>query len=46
VDIMQERGIVGALEGAKPREILVSKDEIDQMFRTGLTPDFRDRDEL
>jgi len=43
---MQERGIVGALEGAKPREILVSKDEIDQMFRTGLTTDFRDRDDI
>jgi hypothetical protein len=28
-----------------PRSILVSKDEIDQMFRTGLTADFRERDE-
>jgi S-DNA-T family DNA segregation ATPase FtsK/SpoIIIE len=46
VDIMQERGIVGALEGAKPREILVSKDEIDQMFRTGLDSNFRDRDDF
>ncbi len=46
VDLMQDRGIVGALEGAKPREILVSKGEIDQMFRTGLTTDFRERDDV
>jgi len=33
VDMMEERGIVGPLDGAKPREILVSRDEIDRMFR-------------
>jgi S-DNA-T family DNA segregation ATPase FtsK/SpoIIIE len=33
VDMMEERNIVGPLDGAKPREILVSKDEIDEMFR-------------
>lgn len=33
VDLMEERGIVGPLDGAKPREILVSRDEIDRMFR-------------
>ena len=32
VDMMEQRGIVGPLDGAKPREILVSKDEIDRMF--------------
>jgi S-DNA-T family DNA segregation ATPase FtsK/SpoIIIE len=46
VDMMQERGIVGPLDGAKPREILVSREEIDQMFRTGMTSDFRERDEF
>ena len=33
VDIMEDKGIVGPLDGAKPREILVSKNEIDKMFR-------------
>jgi hypothetical protein len=32
---MQERGIVGPPDGAKPREILISADEAHQMFRTG-----------
>src|SRR5262249_43235563 len=35
VEMMQERGIVGPLNGAKPREILVSKDEVEQMFNPG-----------
>src|SRR5205807_1087297 len=35
VDVMQERGIVGPPDGAKPREVLMSRDEADQMFRTG-----------
>jgi S-DNA-T family DNA segregation ATPase FtsK/SpoIIIE len=33
LDMMEDRGIVGPLDGAKPREILVSRDEIDQLFR-------------
>jgi S-DNA-T family DNA segregation ATPase FtsK/SpoIIIE len=32
VEMMEERGIVGPLNGAKPREILVSKDEVERMF--------------
>jgi S-DNA-T family DNA segregation ATPase FtsK/SpoIIIE len=32
VDLMEQRGIVGALDGAKPREILVTRDEVDAMF--------------
>jgi S-DNA-T family DNA segregation ATPase FtsK/SpoIIIE len=32
VDLMEQRGIVGALDGAKPREILVSRDQVDAMF--------------
>lgn len=35
VEMMEEKGIVGALNGAKPREILVSKDEVEQMFNPG-----------
>nr|CAA9296782.1 DNA translocase FtsK [uncultured Armatimonadetes bacterium] len=35
VDIMEQRGIVGALDGAKPREILMSRDQIDGMFTRG-----------
>jgi S-DNA-T family DNA segregation ATPase FtsK/SpoIIIE len=33
VDMMQDRGIVGPPEGAKPREILVTRDEVERMFR-------------
>ena len=32
VEMMQERGIVGPLNGAKPRTILVQEDEVEQMF--------------
>jgi len=35
VEMMEERGIVGPLNGAKPREILVSKDEVERMFNPG-----------
>jgi len=35
VEMMEEKGIVGALNGAKPRELLVSKDEVEQMFNPG-----------
>jgi DNA segregation ATPase FtsK/SpoIIIE, S-DNA-T family len=35
LDEMEDRGIVGALDGAKPREILVSRDQLDDMFLTG-----------
>lgn len=32
VDMMEARGIVGALDGAKPREIRMSRDAVDAMF--------------
>jgi S-DNA-T family DNA segregation ATPase FtsK/SpoIIIE len=32
VDMMEQKGIVGALDGAKPREILISRDEMEAMF--------------
>jgi S-DNA-T family DNA segregation ATPase FtsK/SpoIIIE len=35
VDIMEQRGIVGPLDGAKPRDILMGRDEVDQMFTRG-----------
>ena len=35
VEMMEERGIVGPLNGAKPRELLVGKAEIEQMFNPG-----------
>jgi S-DNA-T family DNA segregation ATPase FtsK/SpoIIIE len=35
VEMMEERGIVGPLNGAKPREILISKDQVEQMFNPG-----------
>jgi S-DNA-T family DNA segregation ATPase FtsK/SpoIIIE len=33
VDMMEARGIVGSLDGAKPREILMSRDALDAMFQ-------------
>ena len=38
VEMMEERGIVGALNGAKPREILVSKDEVERLFNPAFLP--------
>lgn len=35
LDMMEDRGIVSALDGAKPREILISRDEMDRMFVQG-----------
>jgi S-DNA-T family DNA segregation ATPase FtsK/SpoIIIE len=35
VDLMEQRGIVGPLDGAKPRDILLSRDEVDLMFMRG-----------
>lgn len=32
VDMMEGKGIVGALDGAKPREIMMSRDQLDEMF--------------
>lgn len=32
VDNMEERGIIGGYEGSKPRQVLVSKDEYEDMF--------------
>lgn len=41
VDMMESRGIVGALDGARPREIMMSRPDLDQMFqnvRTSMFP--------
>ncbi|HZO88197.1 MAG TPA: DNA translocase FtsK 4TM domain-containing protein [Chthonomonadaceae bacterium] len=38
VELMEEKGIVGPLNGAKPREILVSKDEVERMFNPAHIP--------
>ena len=39
VDMMEQKGIVGPLDGAKPRDIRKSRDEIDAMFaNVGLRP--------
>lgn len=32
IDMMEQRGIVGPLDGAKPREILITRDEMEAMF--------------
>lgn len=35
VEMMEEKGVVGALNGAKPREILISRDDVERMFNPG-----------
>jgi S-DNA-T family DNA segregation ATPase FtsK/SpoIIIE len=32
VDLMEQRGIVGPLDGAKPRDVLMSRDDVESMF--------------
>lgn len=41
VDIMEQQGIVGALDGAKPRQVMVSKGQLEQMLggSTGMRQD-------
>jgi S-DNA-T family DNA segregation ATPase FtsK/SpoIIIE len=36
VDAMEEQGIVGPLDGAKPREVLIGKGDIDRLFGGGM----------
>ncbi len=37
VEMMEEKGIVGPLNGAKPREICISRDQVERMFNPGGT---------
>jgi S-DNA-T family DNA segregation ATPase FtsK/SpoIIIE len=34
VDVMEQQGLVGPMDNAKPREILLSKEELDDYFRS------------
>jgi S-DNA-T family DNA segregation ATPase FtsK/SpoIIIE len=36
VDAMEQQGIVGPLDGAKPREVLITNGDIDRIFGQGL----------
>lgn len=39
VDQMEEKGVVGPFEGSKPRQVLISKEQWQEMqFRQGMTP--------
>ncbi|MCY7646722.1 DNA translocase FtsK, partial [Bacillus safensis] len=31
IDAMEERGVVGPYEGSKPREVLLSKEQYDEL---------------
>lgn len=46
IDMMEERGIVGPRDGPRPREVLVSLMEVDQMFGGGYAPPPIDMDPL
>ncbi len=39
VDAMEEQGLVGPPDGAKPRDVLVSIDDVDRMFGTPMFQD-------
>ena len=39
VDEMEDRGIVGPFEGAKPRQVLISKEQWEQMQNGTYVPD-------
>jgi S-DNA-T family DNA segregation ATPase FtsK/SpoIIIE len=32
VDVMEQRGFVGPQDGAKLREVLITRDDVDHMF--------------
>jgi S-DNA-T family DNA segregation ATPase FtsK/SpoIIIE len=38
VDAMEAQGLVGPPDGAKPRDVLVSKDDVDRLFGGGVMP--------
>lgn len=42
VDAMEQQGIVGRLDGAKPREVLVTGDDLDSIFRAPPDPRYGD----
>jgi len=46
VDVMEQQGIVGALDGAKPRQVLVTRGQLEQMLGgpTGMRQDYPDDD--
>ena len=39
VDAMEEQGIVGPLDGAKPREVLIGKGDLERLFGGMVIPD-------
>lgn len=45
VDAMEQQGIVGPLDGAKPREVLVNKQDLDKLFGAPLGPSYDEVDE-
>ncbi|MHB1190206.1 MAG: FtsK/SpoIIIE family DNA translocase [Armatimonadota bacterium] len=44
VDAMEEQGIVGPLDGAKPREVLIGKEDLDRLFG-GILPEVMESEE-
>lgn len=43
IDIMEEQGIVGPMDTAKPREVLLSKEEVDAFFQKRLQKIYDER---
>lgn len=45
VDAMEQQGIVGPLDGAKPREVLVRKEDLDRLFGAPLGARYDESDD-
>jgi len=45
VDAMEQAGIVGALDGAKPRQVLISKEDLESVFGGKLSLPMDDEDD-
>jgi DNA segregation ATPase FtsK/SpoIIIE-like protein len=45
MEMMEARGIVGAIDGGKPREVLMSRERVDSLFRDATNALYDDADE-
>ena len=45
LDILEEMGVVGSSEGSKPREVLISQDDLEDNFSSSLDEDEGDEQE-
>lgn len=46
LDLLEEEGVIGPGDGAKPREVMISRDEYELTAENNQTQNFNDNDEL